>query len=90
MRIETDASFVGGSALIAAPRSSTGAGVEAEGHPHLGLVVVAGAELERLGERRDERQAEAEAGAVGARQDAAPLVDDHDAQDAVVHRRAQA
>src|SRR5204863_9187192 len=49
-----------------------------EGHAHLGALVRAGPELQRLSERRDQREAEAEARAVGPRQHAAPLVvDDH-------------
>ena len=54
--------------------------VEREGHPHLGPLVVAAAELERLGERRDQRQAEAEPGAVGPRQHPAALVADDDGE----------
>ena len=46
----------------------------------------AAAELERLGERRDERQAEAEAGAVGAREHPAALVAHGDREAAVAQR----
>ena len=56
-----------------------------EGHPHLGAVVGAAAQLERLGERGDERQAEAEAGAVGAREHPAALVAHGDHEAPVAH-----
>ena len=47
-----------------------------------------GAELERLRERRDQRQAEPEAGAVRPRQHPAALVVDDDRQAVVAHPRA--
>jgi serine/threonine-protein kinase RsbW len=64
-------------------------GAEPDGTAPLGLHVVAGPALERLRERGDERQAEAEARAVGAREDPAPLVAHDDAQHAVHDGRAQ-